>query len=131
MKLLKNSLLLVAIAFFLDNILVFATPQKAYISVTIPAGGKETTNYKTKTSTEPQRYTNSYTNTPLTSPCKTCYISVKFESKNGDYTEQAVRMENTITCNNSGLWNTGEYRIQLRRSDLSLISTYTSGVWEY
>lgn len=133
MNLIKKTLLLVAIAFMLDSILVFATAHTTVVSYTIPAGDKATTGYKEKSTDNftPQTYTNTYTNTTLTSPCPKCVIAVKFEKKGGGSTEQAVVMNQTIKCNNTGLWEPGDYRLQLRRSDPSALSTYTSGEWKY
>ena len=134
MRLLKSVLLLVTIAFALDGILAFAYAQTTtVVSYTIPAGEKAVTNYKTKTSDSynPQKYTNTFTNTTLTSPCPKCVIAIEFEAKNGDNTVQAVMMDQTITCNNTALWEPGEYRLQLWRSDPSVLTTHTSGDWVY
>lgn len=131
MSLLKKALLLLAVAFALDGILVFAATQKAYFSVSIEPGKSILSNYKTKDTYSKQTYKNTFTNTVLTSPCPNCVIAVKFEKSDGSSTERAVLMNQEITCNVTGLWQPGKYRIRLRRSDPTALTTYTSGEWSY
>ena len=131
MSLLKKALLLLAIAFALDGIFVFAQTQKAYFSVYIDAGKSVTSSYRSKDSYSKQTYKNTYTNTLLTSPCPNCVIAVTFQRKDGASTERAVLMNQEITCNVTGLWEPGQYRIKLRRSDPTALTTYTSGEWTY
>ena len=132
MKLIKQSLFLLAAAILFDGLLVFAaTMSTAYFAVNIAPGQTITSSYKQKTSETTQSYTNTFTNTTLTSPCPNCVIGVRFESSNGDYTERAVMMDQTVYANNTGLMQVGTYRIKLWRSGGSLLNTYTSGHWDY
>lgn len=133
MSLLKKALILVVVAYVFDSILVYAVGQSSYLTFNIGVGQQVSTDYKTKTtdSFTPQSYTNTFTNTTLTSPCPSCVIAVKFESSNGDYVEQVARMNETATCKVTALWAPGRYRLKLRRSDPTALSTYTSGRWDY
>lgn len=132
MKIIKSSLTLLIVAFLLDGLVVFAsTLSTAVIAVNIPAGKQVETNYKTKASYAPQEYANTFTNTTLTSPCPKCPIGVKFQSEIGDYIEQTVFMNQKITCDLTALYAPGSYKIKLRRTDFTLLDTYTSGDWYY
>lgn len=131
MSLLKKALLLLTIAFVLDGVLVFAQAQKAFFSVNIEVGKTIVSNYKTKDTYSKQTYKNAFTNTALTSPCPNCVIAVTFQRKDGASTERAVLMNQEITCNVTGLWEPGQYRIKLRRSDPTALTTYTAGEWTY
>lgn len=131
MGLLKKALLLLTIAFVLDGVLVFAQAQKAFFSVNIEVGKTVVSSYKTKDTYSKQTYKNTFTNTTLTSPCPNCVIAVTFQRKDGASTERAVLMNQEITCNVTGLWEPGQYRIKLRRSDPTALTTYTSGEWTY
>lgn len=131
MSLLKKALLLLTIAFVLDGVLVFAQAQKAFFSVNIEVGKTIVSNYKTKDTYSKQTYKNTFTNTALTSPCPNCVIAVTFQRKDGASTERAVLMNQEITCNVTGLWEPGQYRIKLRRSDPTALTTYTAGEWTY
>ncbi len=124
-------MLLLTIAFILDGVLVFAQTQKAFFSVNIEVGKTFVSNYKVKDTYSKQTYKNTFTNTILTSPCPKCVIAVTFQRKDGDSTERAVLMGQEITCNVTGLWEPGQYRIKIRRSDPTTLTTYTSGEWTY
>lgn len=139
MKILKNSLLLLLIVFLLDCVMTYAASVTTIIvSYQIPRGEVVTTNYRTKPidSFGKQTYTNTFTNTPLTSPCPDCVIKVIFESEptssgKVDSCSGLVKMDETVSCNNTGMWQPGKYRLKLERIGFTTVSTYTSGEWKF
>lgn len=133
MDLLKKSLLILLVAIILDITITSAvTYTTRVVAVNIAPGGKVTTSDREKTTYATQTYENTYTNTTLTSPCLNCPIGIRFENKAGTlFTDRTVYMNQTVTCNNSALNQPGKYHITLRRTDITALTTYTSGNWNY
>lgn len=135
MKTLKKSLIILLVVFIFDIGVTLAASTAStpvsIIAISIEPGSQVFTSYVTKSNYGNQSYYNSFTNTTLTSPCTTCPIGVKWEKKNGDSTERTVYMGDTKSVNLTSLYVAGEYRIGLRRTDMTLLSTYTSGDWTH
>ncbi len=131
MKNLKKAFIFTLCVLLLDIVMVAAAGQTSYVTFNIGVGKSETTDYVDKTSYAPHKYSNTFTNTTLTSPCTDCIIAVRFQSSTGEFCDEAVVMNQTVTCANSSLWQPGSYRLKVWRSDATLLSTYTSGRWDY
>lgn len=135
MKILKKSLLILLVVFIFDISMALAASTAStpvsIIAINIEPGQQVFTSYVTKSKYGDQTYYNSFTNTSLTSPCPNCPIGVKWQRKNGDSTERTIYMGDTKSVNLTSLYNVGEYRIGLRRTDVTLLSTYTSGEWTH
>lgn len=133
MKLLKKSLLVFLVAVVLDiSVSYAATYTTRVVSYDIAPGAKVSTSNRKKESYSSQTYENTFTNTTLTSPCPNCPIGVKFENKDKTLsTERTVYMGQTVTCNNTALWEKGDYHLTLRRTDITALTTHTSGNWNY
>ena len=135
MKFLKYSLLVLVLAIAADFCLVSALTEDAsatYISETIePNEDYSYTAYMNKTKESQQSYYNMDTYTTITNPCPKCVIAVKFQKNDGDHCERAVVQGQTVYAQLTSFALPGKYRIGLRRSDLTLVTTYTFGLWTW
>lgn len=133
MKFLRGTFVFLVAVILFDGVLTYALEKAVVptstIAVNIPAGGNVWTKYVTKNNYGDQTYYNKFTNTALTSPCPKCPIGVKWEKDDGSSTERTVYMGDTKRVNLTSLYDVGSYHIRLRRTDVTLLDTYTSGEW--
>ncbi len=124
MNFIKYSIVVLFVAIITDVALVFAYPSPSVVAVLMDLKGNNSQNtaYKTKTINSKQYYKNYSAITWLTNPCTKCEISTRAN----DTIITKMGETKYFTMNS---YYTGDYRLILKRNDMSALTTNHTGEW--
>lgn len=132
MKLLKYSFITLIVALAVEGILVsaYSSPSSMQISKQLEANKLQYTGYVTKNTWVKQTYYNRDTYTPMTNPCPNCKISAKIWSDTGTSSGEIITTKGqTKGTSETGTNSPGNYRVAIKRSDFTLLTTYHFATW--
>ncbi len=130
MKFMKYALITLIIAVATDILMIYAYPSPPSTSLVyqLKKNNIQQTDWKTKNTWTTQKYKNTRTYTILTDPCPNCYIASKPIDASGNVYQGIVTSEGqTQNFINSAL--PGDYRLNIWRSDPTLLTTIHSAIW--
>lgn len=126
MKFLKLSLIALIVAIAVDFSLVYAysSPSQSLISMELNNNDSKNTSFITKNVEKLQRYKSTSNITWLNNPCTDCKTATTLYGSN----TLTMTMGNTKTFNDYSYF-LGDYRLTIKRSDVTLLTTSHIGTW--
>ena len=126
MKIVKYALLTLLIAVITDIaiVLAYASPPSYNLIPTLIKNNSQYTPWLTKNVEKVQKYKNISSITPMTNPCTNCKIATSLTGSNTIFSKMG-EMKNF----NELSYFAADYRIMIKRSDITAFNTYHSGTW--